>query len=89
MAQPIQSLHLALDPRIPDELERFRFIIKSTHPVKRIDWFLDNILLSTTGPDTHQYPWKPIRGRHNAYAGVTLKDNDRFYQTSTISFLVK
>ena len=89
MAQPVQGLHLALDPRIPDELERFRFIIKSTHPVKRIDWFLDNILLSTTGPDTHQYPWKPIRGRHNAYAGVTLKDNDRFYQTSTISFLVK
>jgi len=89
MVQPAQGLHLALDPRIPDELERFRFIIKSNYPIKKIDWFLDNIFLSTTGPNTHQYLWKPIRGRHNAYARLTLKKNNRFYQTRPISFLVK
>jgi penicillin-binding protein 1C len=89
MIQPVEDLDIALDPRIPDALERFPLVIESSHPVAQIEWFLDGQLLGVTGPDTNRYLWQPQRGRHSAYAKVLLKQTNSTYQTPKVPFWVK
>ncbi len=89
MVQPVPGLHIALDPRIPDDLERFPFIIQTDSSIKKTDWFLNGKLLAATGPGQTRYPWKPERGRHVVYAAVTLNKDNRNIQTQPVTFLVK
>lgn len=89
MIQPVPGLHLALDPRIPSHLEFFPFEIKSLRPVEKIDWYLNEKLIATTGRNRTRYPWKPQRGRHSVCATVTLKNAGGVIFTRPVSFLVK
>ena len=89
MAQPVSGLHVALDPRIPDDLERFPFMIEAPRPIERVEWFLDNERLATTGPDIGRYLWNPKRGFHTVYAKIKFKYEEQNYQTPRVCFWVK
>jgi len=88
IVQPVAGLHIALDPRIPDDLERFPFMIEASCPIKRVEWFLDNERLATTGSGIDRYLWYPNKGFHTMHAKVTLRE-ERNYQTPRICFWVK
>lgn len=49
MVQPEENLHLALDPRIPDSLERFPPVVEADQAIDRIPWLLNDQTLATTG----------------------------------------
>ena len=89
MTQPVADLDIALDPRIPDHLERFPLIIETGQPVAQVEWFLDGRLLGVTGANTNRYLWKPDRGRHTAYAKVLLQQQKKAFQTPEVPFWVK
>ncbi len=42
VTQPSPGLHLAMDPRIPDGLERFELTLDTTHKDARIEWFVND-----------------------------------------------
>ncbi|MFH1075638.1 MAG: transglycosylase domain-containing protein [Pseudomonadota bacterium] len=89
MVQPTQGLHLALDPRIPDNLERFPFIIETKYPVKETCWFLNDKLVAVTGRGENQYLWRPTRGKWTAYACLTSYPDNQVRQTPMIAFYVR
>ncbi len=89
IVQPVAGLHVALDPRIPDDLERFPFMIEASCPIERVEWFLDNERLATTGSDIDRYLWHPKRGLHTMHAKVTLRYEEQDYQTPRVCFWVK
>ena len=86
--QPVVGLHVAMDPRIPDDLERFPFMIEASCPIEMVEWFLDNKRLATTGSGIDRYLWHPNRGFHTMHAKVTLRE-ERNYQTPRVCFWVK
>lgn len=89
LIQPVENLHLALDPRIPDTLEKFPLIIEADHPIEQITWLLNDIQLATTGPRVNQYLWAPQKGRWTACARIRLIGSQREYQTNKVTFWVK
>ena len=84
LESPTPGLHIALDPRIPDELERFAFRI-SAADAERVEWFLDEEVIATSLDAS--FLWHPTRGRHTAQARVWIAG--RLRETEPVSFVVK
>ncbi len=82
LESPTPGLHIALDPRIPDELERFAFRISAVE-AERVEWILDEEVIGTTPT----FLWHPARGRHTAQARVWIAG--RSVETDRVSFVVK
>ena len=86
--QPVEGLELALDPRIPDQFEQFRFELASTAasvPTK-VRWWLDGELLAETG--SPHYLWPLRKGRHRLHAEVP-GENAVWRRLQAVSFVVK
>ena len=66
--EPTDGLHLALDPRIPDVRERFRFRVSSRHRDEQVHWFLNGAHVATT--DDSSWLWSASRGRHRLRAAL-------------------
>lgn len=87
LESPTPGLHIALDPRIPDELERFALRVASHAPVQRVEWILDEEVIGTTRAEI-AFLWQPTRGHHIAQARVWVGEGDPT-ETDRVSFLVK
>jgi len=87
LESPTPGLHIALDPRIPDELERFALRIASHAPVQRVEWILDEEVIGTTQAEL-AFLWQPTRGRHIAQARVWVGEGNPT-ETDPVPFLVK
>ena len=81
---PTPGLHIALDPHIPDELERFVFRVSVGRDARRVEWVLDDEVVATAA----RVLWQPTRGRHLTRARVWLADGT-LIETDPVSFLVK
>ena len=82
LESPTPGLHIALDPRIPDDLERFAFRI-SPVDAERVEWILDDKVIGSSPT----FLWHPTRGRHSAQARVWIAGQLR--ETEPVSFVVK
>lgn len=89
LIRPTPGLHLALDPRIPDELEAFPLEIDSGTLPEEVQWFVDGALAGTTGRGERRFPWRVARGEHEVQARVRLEGRESAVDTSAVSFLVK
>ncbi len=89
LSQPTPGLHLATDPRIPDELEAFAMEIASDRPPRQVDWFVDDTQIGVTRGNDHRMPWPLSRGDHVARARVWFDDAAEPVETSQVRFLVK
>jgi penicillin-binding protein 1C len=87
--QPTPGLHLALDPRIPDELEAFAFRVETAEAPTGIDWFLDETLAASTPAGARQFVWPLARGSHVARARVYFAGAAEASWTDDVRFLVK
>ncbi len=66
--QPFYGLRMAMDPRIPDELEAFEFQIQGVDDVDVVEWNLNSVPLGrTTGG---KYLWNLERGRQHLRATI-------------------
>jgi penicillin-binding protein 1C len=79
--KPTPGLHLALDPRIPDELERFELRLAGLPEGARAEWWVDGERL-----EGGTALWQPKRGPHHCRARVSLPDGSTW--TDAVSFRV-
>ena len=77
VARPSPGLHLALDPRIPDTMERFELRLQKSPDGARVEWFVDDRSVASSTAKDGASLWLPTRGRHVAKARVWLPDADR------------
>ncbi|MCP5111845.1 MAG: penicillin-binding protein 1C, partial [bacterium] len=84
LESPTPGLHIALDPRIPDELEGFAFRISAGPDPRRVEWILDDEVIAATPT----FLWRPTRGTHTARARVWIMDREPI-ETDPVPFVVK
>ncbi|MEJ2444540.1 MAG: transglycosylase domain-containing protein [Exilibacterium sp.] len=87
--KPGPGLRLAMDPRIPDELEYFEFALTDTpdlQNLQKVRWYLNNRLLATTRKPV--YHWKLARGNFTARAEVYLRDHPQPVLTDNVQYTV-
>jgi penicillin-binding protein 1C len=89
VARPSPGLHLALDPRIPDELERFALALEGLPDGARVEWWIDDELFAESKEEDGRSLWPPSRGRHVARARVWKSEADDPEWTDPVGFRVK
>jgi len=87
--QPTAGLLLALDPRVPDELESFVFTLEDQIVPAQTEWLVDGEVVSRTGGGIAQYAWLMRRGQHSAQARIWLAQGMDAVETDTVTFVVK
>jgi penicillin-binding protein 1C len=89
LSQPTPGLHLAMDPRIPDALEAFAFVLPPGTAAVRIHWLVDGSLVGTTGQGERQFLWPLARGTHTVQAHVWPELQKEPLVTPAVEFIVK
>ena len=89
LSRPTRDLLLAMDPRIPDELEAFDLAIEGDAPVRETVWYVDGLPVGTTGPGVNHLAWGVRRGDHVAHARVWSATNELPVETPKVTFRVK
>ena len=84
---PTPGLNLAMDPRIPDELEVFAFELQKDSDIRRVEWVLNDQPIGTS--TTYAYEWPLARGSHRLRANVWLGEKQEAIATREVHFLVK
>ena len=87
LRRPTPGLHLAMDPRIPDDHEAFSFELASKPPGAAVQWYVDGELMATTS--TAHYLWPLQRGEHCVQAAVLPRYQNQPIRTPRIDFEVK
>ncbi|MBW2364923.1 MAG: transglycosylase domain-containing protein, partial [Deltaproteobacteria bacterium] len=86
LVQPKNGLHLAMDPRIPDDYEVFEFSIDGIESNVVVEWKLNNSeRFKTSGG---RYLWPLRRGVHSLKA-VVWEEGQKLYETKEVAFSVK
>ncbi len=91
--QPSPGLRLARDPRIPDELERFEFILDGVHIEGRhlikVQWIVDDRMVGTSEDMNGSYKWKLTPGAHTVYAKIYTNSSTLYKETKQTRFYVR
>lgn len=89
LLRPTPGLELAMDPRIPDELEAFPLALPPELPSTRVEWSVDGRLVGITENRRNQLLWNLARGHHSARARVWLAGDGSPITTQAVEFTVK
>ncbi|MCI0526147.1 MAG: hypothetical protein L0Y56_01655, partial [Nitrospira sp.] len=89
LLQPPPGLQLALDPRIPDELEAFPFLLPEGFGIVKVDWIVDGHMIGSTSKGENQFLWPVSRGIHKVQANMWLEDQTHPVETPEVEFVVK
>ena len=87
LRQPTQSMHLAMDPRIPDDQEAFVFRLANLPQSTPVDWYVDDRLVGSTA--IGEYLWRLQRGVHSVRVHMRSTNSGSFKETPVVSFIVK
>jgi len=86
LVQPYDGLQLAMDPRIPDELEAFDFELVWQQGIKTVRWYVNGELVGEgAGP---RWSWRLQRGAHVLKAVADAGDGVGI-ETGAVSFVVR
>jgi penicillin-binding protein 1C len=86
LLQPTAALLVAHDPRIPSELEALPMQIAPVPGLRRVDWYVDGKLASSTVRSS--YPWPLQHGTHSVHAKVWAAASARATDTDEVRFHV-
>lgn len=89
LLQPSPGLQIAIDPRIPVELQAFAFRISSKTKPARVEWVLNGKTVGETGKDEHQFLWPLSRGEFSLRARVWEGGKSDPVETTQVAFVVK
>lgn len=84
--KPVNGLEMAMDPRIPDHLEAFEFLLQGVDDTDKVTWTLDNEFLGSTRGGC--YLWTLQKGKHVVKADV-YKKNQPKPSVDEVFFIVK
>lgn len=87
LRKPTNGLLLAMDPRIPDQYEKFEFEISDRQNIKKVDWFVNGVQVASSKGPTYQ--WQLHRGTYTAYAIVYTNNGNQSVTTNQVSYVVK
>lgn len=73
---PSENLRLALDPRIPEDKQSFRFALQGVEKNDRVTWYVDGDNVATT--EGGDYDWPVARGNYSVKAKVETEDGKKF-----------
>ena len=84
--KPSNGLHLAMDPRIPDESEYFQFELSDNHSIEKVDWYINNKII---GSSKHRsYKWRLNKGHFSVHARVWSKELASPLWAEAVQFIV-
>jgi penicillin-binding protein 1C len=87
LLKPAEGMRLALDPRIPDDLEAFEFALSRPPERGDVEWILDGeVVASTSGPT---WLWPLRRGEHVLFARLRGSMEDSAVETGEVRFTVR
>ncbi|MBF0302030.1 MAG: transglycosylase domain-containing protein [Desulfamplus sp.] len=70
---PFNGLQVAMDPRIPDELEYMEFKVRGVLPQEQVRWFVDGEPLHCEKFKNDTIQWKVEKGEHEVYTELINK----------------
>ena len=86
IVRPTNGLHLAMDPRIPDDQEAFEFRLDGLNKGEVVNWIVDDNDVGTSSEGRHL--WLLEKGEHQVRATI-LQNQRPVYETREVAFLVK
>jgi penicillin-binding protein 1C len=89
LLQPTGGLELAMDPRVPDDLEVFPLVLPRGLPYMRVVWLMDGVLAGVTGTGVHRWDWSMRKGTHKVLARVWLGGSVDPVETPPVTFVVR
>ena len=89
LLQPSGGLQIALDPRIPAELQAFAFEVSETIDPAGIEWVLNGKPAGMTGKDVRRFLWPICRGEFTLRARVWQEGRTDPVETPEVAFVVK
>jgi len=89
IAQPTEGLEMAMDPRIPDEMEEFAFSLPEGTKPSMVEWLVDGKVVGKGSDDNGRYLWHLSRGQHKAQARVWCAPDSEPILTYPVAFIVK
>lgn len=89
LEQPTPGLQLAIDPRIPDEMEAFPLTLPKGLKTGKVEWFVDGKVIGTTENGTNRFLWRLSPGSHVAMARVWPDKGGSPLETARVRFMVK
>lgn len=84
LVSPTDGLRIAVDPRIPRELQKFEFKVAGVAADSAIEWQLNDATFTSTKPE---YLWELQRGQH--YLQARMTHGNKQLTTRKINFYVK
>ncbi|MGO9020184.1 MAG: transglycosylase domain-containing protein [Syntrophobacteraceae bacterium] len=89
LLQPTPGLQIAMDPRIPPELQAFAFRISQNIKPERVQWVLNGKLAGETGKDEYRFLWPLSRGEYIVRARVWHGGQSEPAETPQVAFIVR
>jgi penicillin-binding protein 1C len=84
---PTPGLHIARDPRIPDNAERFVFEVERLKPDGTLEWIVDGVVVGHSERGKRTYSWELTPGRHLVRARIVGTEGYR--ESQEVGFLVR
>ncbi|MBF0204541.1 MAG: glycogen/starch/alpha-glucan phosphorylase, partial [Desulfamplus sp.] len=85
---PVNGLEVAMDPRIPDELEYMEFQVAGLLSGERIKWTVNGKIMNNDSKSNNTLQWKIEKGDHRVYIEL-IDESNIVIATDSVSFLVK
>ena len=89
LLQPSAGLQIAVDPRIPGELQAFAFEVSEAAEPDRIEWVLNGERAGVTGKGIRRFLWPLSRGEFTLLARVWEEGRAGPVETPLVAFVVK
>lgn len=86
LVQPYEGLQLAMDPRIPDELEAFDFELAWQRGLAQVRWYVDGELVGQGSEP--RWSWHLSRGSH-ALKAIAEAVDGQVMESATVRFVVR
>jgi penicillin-binding protein 1C len=87
ICRPTHGLQMAVDPRIPDDMEAFTMRVCGTPDRAGVNWIVDGVLVASTREQHLIWPLR--RGRHRVKARAWIENSTSPLETEVVSFIVK
>jgi hypothetical protein len=84
---PTAGLHIARDPRIPDNAERLVFEVERIKADDSLEWIVDGVVVGHSERGKRTYPWELTPGRHLVRARIVGAKGYR--ESQEVGFLVR
>jgi len=87
IVQPTEGLHMAIDPRVPMDMQQFSFRLSGLGEGQAVEWFLNGESLGAASASPARL-WMLRRGQHKLRARV-VADGAEIFSSPEVSYVVK